>query len=264
MSGLSDTVISASGLNTYGNAINVISNNLANSNTTGFKSSRTLFGNELSSAMGVPSLQQNPSGVTVQAVQPLFTQGSLENTSNPLDFAINGNGFFIVKNENNGTISYTRDGEFSLDKSGNLVNPVGLIVQGSSGNITIPVDTNGNMPTSLQLTPNGQLNATYPGGQVKTVGQLELAVFNAPTQLANKGNNLYAQTDGSGAPKLLTPSSGGSGAVIGDTLEESNVNESNEFVNLISIQSAYQSNATALSATNEMFTDMFTLLGTGS
>jgi flagellar hook protein FlgE len=177
MSGLSDTVISASGLNTYGNAINVISNNLANSNTTGFKSSRTLFGNELSSAMGVPSLQQNPSGVTVQAVQPLFTQGSLENTSNPLDFAINGNGFFIVKNENNGTISYTRDGEFSLDKSGNLVNPVGLIVQGSSGNITIPVDTNGNMPTSLQLTPNGQLNATYPGGQVKTVGQLELAVF---------------------------------------------------------------------------------------
>ncbi len=264
MSGLSDTVISASGLNTYGSAIDVISNNLANSNTTGFKSSRTLFGNVLSSAMGVPSLQQNPSGVTVQAVQPQFTQGTLENTNNPLDFAINGKGFFIVKDENKkGALFYTRDGEFSLDKSGNLVNPNGQIVQGSSGNITIPADANGNMPTSLQLTPGGQLNATYPSGQVKPVAQLELAVFNAPTQLANAGNNLYAQTDGSGAPKLLTPSSGGAGPVIGNTLEVSNVNESNEFVNLISIQNAYQSNATALSATNEMFTDMFTLLGTG-
>ncbi len=264
MSGLSDTVISASGLNTYGNAINVVGNNLANISTTGFKSSRTLFANVLSSAMGVPALEQNPSGVTAQAVQPQFTQGSLENTDNPLDFAINGNGFFVVKNEINGVLSYTRDGEFSLDKNGTLVNPSGLIVQGTLGNITIPNDANGNMPTSVQLTPNGQLNATYPSGQVKTVAQLELAVFNAPTQLASKGNNLYAQTDGSGAPKLLTPSSGGAGTVIGNTLEESNVNESNEFVNLISLQNAYESNATALSATNEMFTDMFTLLGTGS
>ncbi len=264
MSGLSDTVISSSGLNAYTTAVDVIGNNLANISTVGFKSGRSLFGNVLSSAMGVPSLQQNPSGVNVDAVQTQFTEGPLQNTSNPLDFAINGNGFFVVKNPVNGKISYTRDGEFSLDKNGNLVNPAGLNVQGSSGNITIPPDATGAMPSSIQLTSSGQLNATYPSGQVKTVGQLELAVFNAPTQLANAGNNLYSQTDGSGAPKILTPSSGGAGAVIGNTLEGSNVNEANEFVNLISAQSAYQSNATVLSSTNDMFTSMFTLLGTGA
>lgn len=265
MSGLSDTVISASGLNAYSAAIDVIGNNLANTSTIGFKSGRTLFGNVLSSAMSVPSLQQNPSGVTVQAVQPLFSQGSLENTDNPLDFAINGNGFFIVKDpsQNNATF-YTRDGEFSLNSSGNLVNASGQIVQGSSGNITIPADATGAMPTSIQLTPSGQLNATYPSGQVKTVAQLEMAVFNAPTQLASVGNNEYSQTNGSGAPKVLTPSSGGAGTVAGNTLEESNVNESTEFGNLISVQNAFQSNATVLSSTNEMFTDMFTLLGENS
>ena len=265
MSGLSDTVISASGLNAYTSATDVIANNLANTGTIGFKSSRSLFGNVLSSAMGVPALQQNPSGVTVQANQMLFSQGPSENTDNPLDFAVNGNGFFIVKdpNRNNATF-YTRDGEFSLNSSGNLVNASGQMVQGSSGNITIPPDASGNMPTSIQLTPSGQINATYPSGQVKPVAQLELAVFNAPTQLASVGNNEYSQTNGSGAPKVLTPSSGGAGTVAGSTLEESNVNEANEFGNLISIQNAFQSNATVLSATNEMFTDMFTLLGENS
>jgi len=265
MSGLSDTVISTSGLNAYTSAVDVIGNNLANISTTGFKSSRSLFGNELSSAMGVPALQQNLSGVTVQAVQPQFTQGTLENTDNPLDFAINGNGFFIVKgpSQNNATF-YTRDGEFSLNSSGTLVNATGQIVQGVSGNITIPPDAKGNMPTSIQLTANGQLNATYPGGQVKAAAQLQLAVFNAPTQLANVGNNEYSQTEGSGAPKLLAPSSGGAGTVVGNTLEGSNVNESNEFVNLIAMQNAFQSNATVLSTTSQMFTDMFTLLGENS
>ena len=264
MSGLSDTVISASGLNAYTSAIDVIGNNLANINTTGFKSGRTLFGNVLSSAMSVPSLQQNPSGVTVQAVQTQFKEGSLENTNNPLDFAINGNGFFIVKDPNkNKAIFYTRNGEFSLNKSGNLVNAAGQIVQGSAGNITIPADANGNMPSSIQLAPTGQINATYPSGQVTTVAQINLAVFNAPTQLANVGNNNYSQTEASGAPKVLTPSTGGAGPVVGNTLEGSNVNEANEFGNLISIQNAFQSNATVLSSTSEMFTSMFTLLGTG-
>src|SRR5208337_3383351 len=110
MSGLSDTVISASGLNTYTSAVNVIGNNLANTGTIGFKSGRSLFGNVLSSAMGVPALQQNPSGVTIQAVQTQFKEGPLENTDSPLDFAINGNGFFIVKDpsKNNATF-YTRN-----------------------------------------------------------------------------------------------------------------------------------------------------------
>ncbi len=264
MSGLSDTVIAASGLNSYTAATDVIGNNLANTGTIGFKSSRTLFGNVLSSAMGLSAVGQNPSGVAVKAVQPLFTEGSLENTDNPLDFAINGSGFFIVKdpNKNNATF-YTRDGEFSLNSNGSLVNASGQFVQGSGGNITIPPDATGALPTSIQLTPTGQLNATYPGGQVKPVAQLQLAVFNAPTQLASAGNNDYSQTDGSGAPKLLMPSSGGAGSVASSTLEGSNVNESTEFGNLISIQNAFQSNATVLSATNEMFTDMFTLLGTG-
>lgn len=265
MSGLSDTVISASGLNAYTSAIDVIGNNLANTATTGFKSGRTLFGNVLSSAMGLSAVGQNPSGVTVQAIQPQFTEGPLQNTDNPLDFAINGNGFFVVKdpNHNNATY-YTRDGEFSLSKSGNLINAAGQIVQGVSGNITIPADATGAMPTSVQLTPTGQLNATYPSGQVTTVAQLQLAVFRAPTQLASVGSNEYSQTDGSGAPILLTPSSGGAGSVASSTLEGSNVNESDEFGNLISVQSAFQSNAEVLSATNEMFTSMFTLLGTGS
>ncbi len=215
--------------------------------------------------MGTPALQQNLSGVTVQAVQPLFSQGSLETTDNPLDFAINGAGFFIVKdpNRNNETF-YTRDGEFSLNSSGILVNAGGQILQGSGGNVTIPADATGAMPTSVQLAPNGQLNATYPSGQVKTVAQLQLAVFHAPTQLQSVGNNEYSQTDGSGAPQVLMPSSGGAGTVASSTLEASNVNESTEFGNLISIQNAFQSNATVLSSTNEMFTDMFTLLGTGS
>ncbi len=265
MSGLSDTVISASGLNAYTSAIDVIGNNLANLGTTGFKSGRTLFSNVLSSAVGVPSLQQNPSGVNVQAIQTHFTEGPLQNTNNPLDFAINGNGFFIVKDpsRNNDTF-YTRDGEFSLDKTGTLINASGQIVQGSGGNIIIPPDATGAMPISVQLTPNGQLNATYASGQVKTVAQLQLAVFNAPTQLANAGNNEYSQTDGSGAPKLLLPSSGGAGTVASGTLEQSNVNQSDEFGNLISVQNAFQSNSTVLSATNEMFTDMFNLLGENS
>jgi len=265
MSGLADTVISASGLNAFQSAVDVIGNNLANSSTIGFKNGRSLFGNVLSSAMGVPALQQNPSGVNIQAVQTQFTQGSLQNTDNPYDFAINGNGFFVVKdpNRNNATF-YTRDGEFTRNKSGILVNAAGQIVQGASGNVTIPLDANGNLPTSIQLTSSGQLNVTYPGGQVTTVAKLQLAVFNSPTQLANAGTNNYSQTEGSGAPKLLTPGSGGSGTVLGGTLEESNVDEATEFGNLISIQNAFQSNSTVLSATNEMFTDMFTLLGENS
>ncbi len=250
MGGLSSVNIIQSGLDAASSGLGIIGNNLANSNTVGFKGSRPLFGDLLTQAMG----QTIGSGVMTQAVQTQFTQGTFQATSNPLDLGISGDGFFIVRNPN-GTMSYTRDGEFSLDKNNYIVNPQGLILQGPPGDLFVPPDAGGNLPVSLQVDQYGMLNATYPSGQV-TKTQILLAKFNAPTQLQNMGNNLYSQTAGSGVPVVATPGTGGTGTIQGSSLEASNVNMENEFVNMISLQNAFQSGTTVLNTTNEMFTSM--------
>lgn len=442
--GLSSVNIQESGLNAAQTGISVIGNNLANSNTVGFQSSQTLFDDVLTQEMGESSVPASGQGVEVQAVQTQFTQGPLQTTDNPLDFAITGAGFFIVKDPTTGDTSYTRNGEFSLDKNGDIVNDSGQILQGylanssgtisqsltnltlppdSTGNLTIPAqatstaalsvnldssdtvpsadfatnfsstsgpasgtydysasmnvydsagnshqvtvyfakaasaggasntstwnayavwntaqpDANGNITnnyqyqqlgdmtfststnssgqtvstltspaaaqnvnltwdpswgatspqtvslsfagstqyastdstmsqtangyaqgglTSFNLNADGTLEGIYSNGQEQTVAQVVLAKFNAPTQLTNEGNNLYAQTYGSGAPILATPGTGGVGTVTGDSLEGSNVDPVTEYTNLIAYQQSFTSNATVITTTNEMFTTM--------
>ncbi|MBI5849231.1 MAG: flagellar hook protein FlgE [Nitrospirae bacterium] len=148
-----------SGLNANGTSLSVISDNIANMNTIGFKSSRVSFGDVLSQTLGgVSGSSQIGRGVMVGSIDPIMTQGSFETTSNGLDLAIDGNGFFIVNN--NGTTAYTRAGQFSLDKNGNVINPDGMMLQGymadASGNITGTLGnlTFGSVQSSPQITAN--------------------------------------------------------------------------------------------------------------
>jgi len=163
-----------SGMNANGTSLSVISDNIANLNTIGFKSSRAEFGDVLSQSMsGVSGTSQIGRGVQVMGVSPLFTQGSFESTSSGLDLSIDGNGFFIVND--NGAQYYTRAGQFSIDKNGNIVNPDNLALQGyladAAGNITgttgnLQVATRqspANMTTTAQVALNLDANAVIPG-----------------------------------------------------------------------------------------------------
>jgi flagellar basal-body rod protein FlgG len=235
--------------------MDVISNNLANVSTTGFKRARAVFedllyqtirqpGAQSSEQTQLPSGLQLGTGVKPVATERIFTQGNLQQTGNAKDVAIQGNGFFQVLMPD-GTTTYTRDGSFQLDSNGQLVTASGYTVQPA---ITIPPDAQ-----NLTIARDGTVSVTQAGSSTPvTVGTLQLAMFVNPAGLQSLGENLYAETASSGTPNTNTPGSNGAGTLNQAYIETSNVNVVEEMVNMIQTQRAYEINSKAISTSDQM------------
>ncbi|MGE5650144.1 flagellar basal-body rod protein FlgG [Noviherbaspirillum sp. UKPF54] len=247
--------ISKTGMDAQQTQMDVISNNLANVSTNGFKRSRAVFEDLLYQTMRQPGAQssqqtQLPSGLQIGtgvrpvATERIFTQGNLQATSNNKDVAIQGAGFFQVLLPD-GTTAYTRDGSFQLDNQGQLVTSSGFVVQPA---ITIPADAQ-----SITIGRDGTVSVTLPGTPTPTqVGALQLATFMNPAGLESKGENLYVETAASGNPNTNTPGTNGSGLLVQGYVETSNVNVVEEMVNMIQTQRAYEINSKAISTSDQM------------
>ncbi len=247
--------IAATGLDAQQQKLDVISNNLANVGTTAFKKSRPVFedlmyqnlrqvGSQSSDQTRLPSGLQVGTGVRVVATERIHSQGNLTKTDNPTDVAINGAGFFQVLMPD-GTTAYTRDGSFQKDKDGQLVTSSGYPVQPA---ITIPQNA-----TSLTIGRDGIVSVTQGNSSAAVqIGQLQTAMFMNPAGLQSVGENLYAETDASGAPTQTNPGLNGAGLLSQGYTESSNVNVVEELVNMISTQRAYEINSKAVQTSDQM------------
>jgi flagellar basal-body rod protein FlgG len=247
----------ASGMAAQQMNVDNIANNLANANTAGYKVRRTQFqdllyqnilqpGASASQQTVLPAGLQLGMGTRPSSNEIIFTQGSFSKTDNPLDVVIQGRGFFQVL-QPSGQLGYTRDGEFQLDKDGNLVTATGNPVQPQ---ITIPPDAQ-----SITIAADGTVSYTQPNQTTAQVaGQIQLANFQNPAGLNTIGNNLYTPTDASGDATLGTPGGAeGLGALQQGYTEQSNVSVVTEFINLIVSQRAYEANSKVVQAANEMY-----------
>jgi flagellar basal-body rod protein FlgG len=243
------------GLDAQQTEMSVISNNLANVNTTGYKQDRAVFEDLLyqnQTQVGADTSQttQSPSGlsigtgVQVVSTEKEYSQGSLTQTGNPLDVAIQGQGFFQIQMPD-GTIGYTRDGTFQTNAQGQLVNSSGYVVQPG---ITIPSGAQ-----SVTIGTDGTVTVLLPGQSTPTqVGQLQLANFINPAGLQPIGQNLLVQSASSGSPQTGTPGVNGLGTTTQGQLEGSNVDVVEELVNMIQTQRAYEMNSKAISTVDQM------------
>ena len=247
--------IAKTGLDAQQTNLDVISHNLANVSTNGFKRSRAVFEDLLYQTLRQPGAQssqqtQVPSGlmlgVGVRAVstEHIHMQGSLQRTENPLDMAVNGNGFFQIQMPD-GTLAYTRDGAFQRDSTGQIVTSSGYPL---SPAITIPADT-----LSITISRDGIVSITQVGNPAPTqVGNVQLATFINNGGLQSVGENLYVETASSGTPTPNTPGSNGSGLINQGMVETSNVNVAEELVTMIQTQRAYEMNSKAVSTSDQM------------
>ncbi len=247
--------IAKTGLDAQQTNIDVISNNLANVSTNGFKRSRPVFedllyqtlrqpGAQSSQQTQLPTGMQLGTGVRPVATEKIFTQGNLQQTGNSLDVAINGKGFFQILMPD-GTTSYTRDGSFQVDSQGQLVTSSGYAVQPA---ITIPSDA-----LSVTIAKDGTVSVTQSGSTSPTqVGSLQLAGFINPAGLQNIGENLFQETAASGTPSANTPGTNGLGVLNQNYVETSNVNVVEELVNMIQAQRAYEINSKAITTSDQM------------
>lgn len=247
----------ALGMSAQQKMVDNIANNLANVNTTGFKRSTIAFqdlfyktiatSREGAGSNGVnegsPELQIGHGSRAVATIRN-FSEGSVDQTGNPLDLCINGTGFFRVLMPD-GSVEYTRDGNFSLNSSGEIVNESGLPL---ASQITVPQDA-----TGINISQNGVVTAQLSGGKGEVnLGQIELAKFINNTGLTAKGGNLYAKTTASGEPFLGNPGDEGFGTVQQGYLEHSNVDIVSEMVKLIEAQRAYETNSKMVQTAEQM------------
>jgi flagellar basal-body rod protein FlgG len=247
--------VSKTGLSAQDTQLATISNNLANVNTMGFKRDRAVFedllyqvkkqpGGLTTQNSALPSGMQLGTGVRIAGTAKQFTQGSLSVTNQPLDLAINGRGFFQIL-QPDGSIAYTRDGQFQLDNQGNIVTANGDPLEPA---ITVPQNT-----TSVTIGKDGTVSALVTGNTAPTViGNIQTTDFINPQGLEALGNNLYAQTGSSGDPQTGTPGLTGFGSVEQGSLETSNVNVVEELVNMITTQRAYEMNSKVVSKADQM------------
>jgi len=245
----------ASGMNAQQHTIDVISNNLSNVNTTGFKKSRAEFQDLLYQTIRPAGVTNNlgtqyPTpieighGVKLSATLKSFEQGEVVQTNNPLDVTIQGDGLFMVQLPN-GEMAYTRDGSFKLDSSGNIVTSEGYIVEPE---IAIPQEA-----SQIVIKENGDVFVTVQGQTEMTlVAQMKLVRFSNPAGLESIGKNLYRQTEASGEPFEGTAGLEGFGAIAQGMLESSNVKVVEEMVNMITSQRAYEMNAKAIQTSDDM------------
>jgi len=243
------------GLDAQNTQMAVISNNLANANTTGYKADRATFQDLMYQniqQVGAQSTQNTQystglslgTGVRIAATEKNYLQGSVLQTGGNLDLSVTGSGFFQITMPD-GTLSYTRDGSFSLDSQGNVVTASGYPL---SPAITIPITAQ-----SVTVGADGTVSVTTAGNaKATTVGQIQLANFINVEGLQPKGNNLLTESAASGAPQVGTPNTNGLGSLAQGSLETSNVNTVTELVNMIECQRAYEMNSKAISTTDQM------------
>ena len=247
--------IAKTGLDAQQTRMAVVSNNLANVNTTGYKQSRAVFedllyqnvrqsGGSSSQSTLLPTGMTLGTGVRVVATEKLHTQGSVQNTEQALDVAINGRGFLQIQMPD-GDTAYTRDGSLKLDDQGQLVTSSGYIVQPG---ISIPDGAQ-----SITIGSDGIVSVKLSGQTSPTqVGTIEIADFINPVGLQAMGENLYVETAASGPATSGTPGLSGLGTLVQGALEGSNVNVVAELVNMIETQRAYEMNSKAISTNDQM------------
>lgn len=247
--------IAASGMEAQSLNIDVISNNLANVNTAGFKRSRADFQDLLyqnlrpagvasSTSTEVPTGIQLGQGTRPVAVQKIFLQGDYQNTQNELDLAIEGDGFFQIL-QPNGEIAYTRAGAFKLDREGRIVTSDGFLLEPQ---ISVPTDS-----TSISVGTDGTVSALQAGQSAPTeLGTIQLVRFVNPAGLQSIGRNLELETSASGQPITGTGGESGFGTIAQGFLEMSNVSVVEEMVNMIVAQRAYEINSKAIQTADEM------------
>jgi flagellar basal-body rod protein FlgG len=250
---------SATGMDAQQTVLDNTANNLANVNTNGFKRSEIQFqdliyvtttppGSSAAQGLDLPNGIQIGSGVRVSGTEKIFTAGSLTNTGNSLDLAINGDGFFQVALPS-GQIYYTRDGSLSLNANGNLVNSSGFLIQPQ---VTIPQEA-----LSVSIGSDGTISVVSAGSTTTStiIGQLTLVRFPNEAGLSSQGGNLFEQTVSSGSPIVATPGLNGTGLIQQGFLEASNVDVVAEMVNLILARRAYEFNTRAIKTADDMLSN---------
>jgi flagellar basal-body rod protein FlgG len=245
----------ASGMKSQSLNIDVISNNLANVNTTGFKTSRADFqdllyetlrqaGTSSSATTDVPTGIQVGHGSRPVATHKMFTQGDFQQTKNELDMAIEGDGFFQIT-QPTGEIAYSRDGAFKMDRDGRIVTSDGFLLEPE---ITIPSDS-----ISLTIGLDGTVSVLQAGSSTPTeIGTITLARFINPAGLHSIGRNLYLPTNASGDAIVGTAGEDGIGSLSQGFLEMSNVSVVDEMVKMITAQRAYEINSKTIQAADDM------------
>lgn len=247
--------IAKTGLDAQQLNLDVISNNLANVSTNGFKRSRAVFEDLLYQTLRQPGAQstqttQVPSGLTLGtgtrpvSTERIYTQGSLQKTENPLDMAVNGPGFFQIQMPD-GTLAYTRDGAFQKDNTGQVVTSSGYPL---SPAITVPQNA-----TSVAISRDGVVTVTLSGTTAPTqIGTVQLATFINVGGLQSVGENLFIETASSGTPTPNTPGLNGTGLINQGYVETSNVNVAEELVTMIQAQRAYEVNSKVITTSDAM------------
>lgn len=247
--------VAKTGLDAQQTRMSVISNNLANTNTTGFKRGRVVFedllyqnvrqvGAQSSQDTQFPSGMNLGTGVRVVATEKLFTQGNLIETGNALDVAVNGRGFLQILLPD-GSVAYTRDGQLQVNAQGQIVNASGHPLQPA---ITVPANT-----MSITVGTDGTVSVSTQGqAQTTQIGNVQLADFINPAGLQPIGQNLFLESGASGSPQAGTPGLNGLGQLVQGNVETSNINVVEELVNMIEAQRSYEMNSKAISATDRM------------
>lgn len=247
--------VAKTGLSAQDTNLTTISNNLANVSTTGFKRDRAEFqdllyqvhrqpGAQSTQDSQLPSGLQLGTGVRIAGTQKQFTEGSLQTTEQPLDMAINGDGFFQIVMPD-GSLSYTRDGTFHLNSDGQVVTANGFPLEPA---IVVPAETR-----TFTVGEDGTVSVVTAGNsQPQIIGNIQTANFINPRGLQAVGQNLFVETGASGAPNTGTPGLNGLGTVLQNTLENSNVSTVEELVNMITTQRAYEMNSKVISTADQM------------
>lgn len=246
--------IAATGMAAQQLNVDVLSNNIANLNTTAFKQGTPAFTDlvyqnqravgAITSSAGTlaPTGVQIGLGVSVGSVYKVMKQGALNNTANPFDLAMSGRGFFRITLPD-GTTNYTRDGSFQVNQDGQLTTKDGYLLDPT---ITVPTDA-----TDFTVTDTGEVSAKI-GGVVTSLGSITVSMFINEAGLESLGNNLYAETEVSGAPTDVTPGDAGAGTISQNFLEASNVDAISSITQLITAQRAYELNSRVISTSDEM------------
>ena len=247
--------IAKTGLDAQQTRMAIITNNLANVNTTGYKRGRASFEDLLYQTVRQPgaSSSQNselPSGlmlgtgVSIVSTEKEFAQGNLLQTENPLDLAVQGRGFFEIVLPD-GSLAYTRDGSFEMNSQGQIVTSTGYELQPS---VTVPAET-----LSITVGTDGTVSALVAGSNTPNqIGSIQLSDFINPLGLQPIGGNLFKETFSSGTPQSSTPGLSGVGTVVQGSLESSNVNVVQELVNMIEAQRSYEMNSKAIQTVDQM------------
>ncbi len=245
----------STGLTAQQRYVEIIANNISNVNTSGFKKVRPEFQDLLYETLmpaGNTEYSQSPplnevqigSGTELVATTKIFSQGDLKQTNNPLDIAINGDGFFVVRKPDN-SYAFTRDGSFQLDSKGQIVTSQGYILEPG---FNVPQDAVG-----ITITRDGIINAIIgTNNEEQPLGQIELARFINPAGLKSIGDNLYVETPASGSMTLETPGFNNTGELIQSHIESSNVDIVEEMINMVIAQRSYELNSKSVRTADEI------------